>query len=396
MHIAFWSPGWPLERCQNGIVTYVHWMKRGLEEAGHQVSVFTSFVSPDDLGPGIHRVQPRMWQKLVNRIRPVKRNWEQTVFSMGDAIAAEILRVHRSTPIDCIDMEESFGWHETVQRKTSIPVFVKLHGPAFLSMIESECKTPFGRKKIKQEGEALRTAALIASPSITTLQATLDYYGLTPPESAHIVNPLGMSPSTPVWDYAACDPKTILFVGRFDLRKGGDLVLRAFRTLLDADPSLKLVFVGPDTGLMSGDGTTLSIAEYVDMLFPPGMKPAVQYLGRLPNHEIPTIRVRAMVTVVASRWENIGYTLLEAMYQGCPVVSTDVGGCGECIINGTTGLLAQTENADDLAAKIREFLDSPGFAIQSGRNARAFIASAYADEKVLGETISAYRKLLRS
>ena len=33
MHIAMWSPAWPLEKYQNGIVTYVHWMKRELPEA---------------------------------------------------------------------------------------------------------------------------------------------------------------------------------------------------------------------------------------------------------------------------------------------------------------------------------------------------------------------------
>ena len=35
MHIAFWSPSWPLQKNHNGIVTYTDQMKRELEARGH-------------------------------------------------------------------------------------------------------------------------------------------------------------------------------------------------------------------------------------------------------------------------------------------------------------------------------------------------------------------------
>ena len=43
----------------------------------------------------------------------------------------------------------------------------------------------------------------------------------------------------------------------------------------------------------------------------------------MSNQEVTKLRTRCMVTVIGSRWENPGYTLLEAMLQGCPVVCTE-------------------------------------------------------------------------
>ena len=31
LHIALWSPAWPLAQYQNGIITYVHWMRQALQ-----------------------------------------------------------------------------------------------------------------------------------------------------------------------------------------------------------------------------------------------------------------------------------------------------------------------------------------------------------------------------
>ena len=69
MHIAFWSPGWPLEKYQNGIITYVHWMKRELERQGHRVSVFTELLDPSLRSePGIYKVHRGFRDRLLRRL----------------------------------------------------------------------------------------------------------------------------------------------------------------------------------------------------------------------------------------------------------------------------------------------------------------------------------------
>src|ERR1700730_12271498 len=139
MHVAFWSPGWPLAKVQNGITTYVHWMKRVLESQGHRVSVFTEALHASGDEPNVYHVghlRPRIWNRALRRVA-LRGRWRSIgseVFDFSALISMAILKVHHRDRIDVIEMEESFGWFADVARLTSIPLVVKLHGPAFLSL----------------------------------------------------------------------------------------------------------------------------------------------------------------------------------------------------------------------------------------------------------------------
>src|ERR1700730_2700970 len=164
MHIAFWSPAWPMAKFQNGIITYVHWMKRELERRGHQVSVFTGDLDPSTSERRVYHVRyssPAIWHRVLDRLSKPWRAKRARGFGFARVISAEISKVHQREPIDIIEMEESFGWFAEVGRLTSIPVLVKLHGPAFLSLVEDELNTAFAREKIEREGRALRLATTI-------------------------------------------------------------------------------------------------------------------------------------------------------------------------------------------------------------------------------------------
>jgi glycosyltransferase involved in cell wall biosynthesis len=397
MHIALLTPAWPLAKFQNGIITYVHWMQRGLEGLGHRVSVFTCELAPDHSESNVHYVAPLRRgpvERLVRRLTAAWRAYPDASFEFSQAIARKMLEVHRRDPIDVIEMEESFGWCADVARLTALPVVVKLHGPAFLSMMPEEIETAFGREKIAREGAALRQSSAITSPCRITLRQTLEKYALTPPLQAHVVNPLIMADDTPLWHRDRCDRDTILFVGRFDMRKGADVAIDAFRIALESHPALKLVFVGPDRGVPGKDGKTLHFDEYCAARMPPELRSRIDYRGPMPNSEIAALRTRAMLTVVASRWENPGYTLLEAMFQSCPVVSSDAGGCPECIADGESGLLARSGEAEDFAAKLGALLDDPLRAERMGLAARRYVLERHAAGVVASESLGIYEQVI--
>ena len=397
MHIAMWSPAWPLEQYQNGIVTYVHWMKRELERRGHRVSVFTDVRYAGATNDSdVYYVRPRLRERLARRIADLKRPREYGMFEYSAVISAAISSVHRQTPIDIIEMEESFGWFADVGGRTSIPVLVKLHGPAFLSMVEEELDQPLIRERIEREGAALRRASAIVSPSQLTLAQTIDRYQLVPRIHGHVVNPVTMNNAAPIWHLDGCDRNTILFVGRFDLRKGADIALKAFALLLKDRQNLKLIFVGPDEGLPAEGGGRMQFAAYREMLFSPEDGARVDYRGRMPNQEIAKLRTQAMLTVVASRWENQGYALLEAMLQGCPVVSTDAGGCPESISHGVTGLLARSEDPGDFAMQIRAMLDAPARAESMGQAARQHVIEHHSAAAVADLALDTYQRVVSS
>lgn len=399
MHIAFWSPAWPLEKFQNGIVTYVHWMKVVLEREGHRVSVFTrplEKAAAPFADNHIHPVKLRIKDRIRRRIEGVLGSSENSAFLFSEHISRAILDVHRRDRIDILEMEESFGWFADVEKRISLPVPVKLHGPAFLSLVDEELDSPFGREKIDREGWALKRASTIISPAVHTLEQTVSFYGLTPARQVHIVNPVEMPPDTPIWDSQSCDRRMILCVGRFDLRKGADVLLRAFKDALRDRSDLKLTFVGPDHGLPATDGRRLQFREYLHQLLPREQWDRVDFRGSLPNREVAELRTQAMVTVVASRWENQSYAVLEAMLQGCPVVCTDAGGCPENITDGVTGLLAKSGDPSSFTTKILQMLDYPAAAAAMGEAARRHVLREHAIAHVAEKSLRLYEDLIRT
>jgi glycosyltransferase involved in cell wall biosynthesis len=392
MHVALFSPAWPPERFQNGIVTYVKWLRQALMAAGHSVSVFTPVLDADQAG--IYRVRQSLGDRASNWLRALIAPVTFEESDWGGTIGRAIRAVHQVHPIDVVEMEESFGWMADVQRITQLPLVVKLHGPAFMSIVEEDLTTPGAKIRIAREGEALRRVSVITSPADRTLQDTIARYELRPPLAVHLPNPLRLPESAPLWNLESCDRRTILFVGRFDKRKGGDLVLRAFAQLLSCWPDLKLLFVGPDFGVPGADGRTVHFSEAKHSLFPGASADSVTYLGKLPPDKIYKLRTESLVTVSASRWENQSYATLEAMLQGCPTVSSDAGGQGEIIVDGVTGRLTRTGDADDLCLKLRSIVEDPAGAAQMGRRAREYVLATHAPKVVAVDTLGIYERAI--
>lgn len=392
MHVALFSPSWPLVQYPNGVVTYVHWMREELRRQGHRVSIFTGTLgqAEDD----VYEIRSSSLSALRERIRARFRSSDEPTFDLSVPIADTVNEIHRRTPIDVIEMEESWGWAGGVARRTGIPVVVKLHGPAFMSLVEEELHTPLAARKILAEGRALHRLPVITSPAKRTLEDTVAHYQMAPHYARHVVNPLLLPDGTPLWTLAGCDIKAILFVGRFDKRKGGDIVLRAFAQLLAADPALKLIFVGPDAGIPEDGGRRVFFEEMKAMLFPGAAAAQITYLGKRTPAEIYRLRPSALVTVIASRWENQSYTALEAMLQGCPVVSSESGGQGEIIDDGRSGLLAVAGDVESLADRLDTLLADPEAAARMGAQARRYVLEQHAPALVVRQSLEAYAEAI--
>jgi glycosyltransferase involved in cell wall biosynthesis len=179
-------------------------------------------------------------------------------------------------------------------------------------------------------------------------------------------------------------------VGRFDKRKGGDLVLRAFDALAKIDHSLQLTFVGPDGGVIDSQGRRLCFNDARTTLCAESTRSRIDYRGGLDPQKIYPLRAEAYLTILASRWENQSYAALEAMAQGCPLVSSDAGGQGEFVVDGSTGLLAQTGSVDDLRRCIETMLHDSHGAAELGRCARDHVLAQFSPSVVVAKTMEVY------
>ena len=74
-----------------------------------------------------------------------------------------------------------------------------------------------------------------------------------------------------------------------------------------------------------------------------------------------------MLVVPSQEHESFGYTAVEAMAHKLPVVSTDVGGLPEVIVNEKTGYVVDRKNHNLFADKISLLLNSKTISLKMGK-----------------------------
>ena len=320
---------------------------------------------------------------LVERARMrLGQGWLQQRI-IADRIARAAREAVRRHGIEVLVMEETWGWAAEVQRALPIPVVVTLHGPWFLlhELLSSGPASPTDRVRIRREAAALGICAGVTAPSAEVLRATLaacDAPGALP--RAVIPNPM---PVAEPLDYGSLDEtarRSLLFVGRFDALEGADTVLDAFVQLIRGGAEARLTFVGPDRGIPLPGGGMRHAAEALAAL-PEDVRSRIDYLGPLSKGEIEALRRRHAIAIMASRYENFPYALLEALAAGTATVCTAVGGAIEAVRDGET-MLIPPGDPDALADALRRLLDSPEMMRRLGAAARASVETTYAPAPV--------------
>lgn len=93
-------------------------------------------------------------------------------------------------------------------------------------------------------------------------------------------------------------------------------------------------------------------------------------LGRLTDEELVDEYRRCDVVVSLSRYEGFGYSALEAMACGKPVVAFAAGGLREVVAHGDTGFLVPVGDIREAAARIRDLGASPALRDHMGSRGR--------------------------
>jgi len=97
----------------------------------------------------------------------------------------------------------------------------------------------------------------------------------------------------------------------------------------------------------------------------------VKLLGKMPKEEVFRFVRHASFVVVPSEWyENLPYSLVEALLLAKPVLGAEIGGIPELVINDITGLLFQPADITDLRLKIQLMISDKEKLTQMGKQAR--------------------------
>jgi len=87
--------------------------------------------------------------------------------------------------------------------------------------------------------------------------------------------------------------------------------------------------------------------------------------------------------VLPSYREGLPRVMSEALAMAKPVITTDVAGCRETVINGKNGFLVEVENVQDLSKRMREMTEIEESARQQmGENGRILAAEKFSTKKI--------------
>jgi len=174
----------------------------------------------------------------------------------------------------------------------------------------------------------------------------------------------------------------ILSIGKFEYRKGHDLLVRAFEVVLRQQRNARLVMIG-------GAGPTLEATRLLVSSL--GLNEHVTILTNIPYDNIPGLISRSQVFVLCSRWEKGKFgegfplALVESGALARPVVTTNSTGCDEIIQDGQTGRLVEVEDPNALACAILDLLNNPKKAQRMGKNLHSLVCRQFTWQHAWGK-----------
>lgn len=165
----------------------------------------------------------------------------------------------------------------------------------------------------------------------------------------------------------------IASLGRMVEKKGFDVLIKAVALLRQRGLRVELS--------LAGDGPLLSNMQQLAYELC-GLE-GISFSGSLPHHEVAAWMQKHDAFVLACKQDSHGdmdgipVVLMEAMSQGVPVVSTKLSGIPELILHGDTGLLAEPNNATDLALQIETLLQSAELRQRLTHQAQAHVTQEF-------------------
>jgi colanic acid/amylovoran biosynthesis glycosyltransferase len=170
-------------------------------------------------------------------------------------------------------------------------------------------------------------------------------------------------------------PPLILSIGRLINKKGFDVLIDACAQLGGLEFRCEIIGDGPVEETLRARINRSNLADRITLA------------GIRTQPEIATRLGAATLFVLPCRidengaMDNLPTVIMEAMAASLPVISTEVGGIGEMVVNEETGFLVAQNDPEACAAAMAKLLHQTNLARELGANARARCAELFSLEK---------------
>jgi glycogen synthase len=377
-----------------GLGRHVHHLSTALAAAGHEVVVLSR--RPSGTDPSTHPSS----DEISENVRVVAAAQDPHEFSFGKDMMAWTLAMGHAmvrAGLSLKDTSSDYPWHPDVVHAHD---WLVAHPAVALSefydvpMVSTIHATEAGRHSGWVSGSLSRQVHAVESWLVRESDSLIACSASMCDEITELFGP-GLAETTVIrngieaarWPFASrrrhsdsSGPPELLFVGRLEYEKGVHDAIAALPRIRRAHPGTTLT--------IAGEGTQQD--WLVEQARKHRVLKATRFVGRLDHDELLAALHRADAAVLPSHYEPFGLAALEAAAAGTPLVTSNIGGLGEAVINGETGMSCPPSDVTRLAKAVSAVLDDPVAAQRRARAARERLTSDFDWHTVADETAQVY------
>ncbi len=374
-----------------GLGRHVHHLSTALATAGHEVVVLAR--RPPDTDPSTHPST----DEVAEGVRVIAAAHDPHEFTFSNDMMAWTLAMGHSMVRAGLSLKKRGSnrpWRPDVVHAHD---WLVAHPAIALAqfydvpMVSTVHATEAGRHSgwvsgaISRQVHAVESWLVRESDSLITCSASMadeitELFGPGLAEISVICNGIDAAR----WPFAERRPRTgpaeLLYLGRLEYEKGVHELIAALPRIRRTHPGATLTIAGEGTQL----GWLVEQARKHRVL------KAIRFVGHLGHAELLAVLHRADAAVLPSHYEPFGIVALEAAAAGTPLVTSNIGGLGEAVINGQTGVSCPPRDVAGLAAAVRTVLDDPDAAQRRARAARQRLTSDFDWKTVAAKTAQVY------
>ncbi len=266
------------------------------------------------------------------------------------------------------------------------PAVISLHGQQAQTVNIRKGKLVRTIYHILEKYALKKANALIAVDAVTQ-----DFYSNLYPQFKHKINiiptgvntklfyPIEKKESRKKIGFNKSD-KIIIYVGRIEPPKRLDIILKAFRIIVQQDENYRLVIVG--------DGVLMS--EIKELSSKLNLNNNIRFMGVRKRNELPLLFNTANVSILVSENEGSPLSVKESLACGVPVIANAVGDISEIVKDSYNGYIVNLEDINDISNKIKLAVEKSDSIKQNCIDS----IQPYTIAKVSNDVVNLYKKII--
>lgn len=379
MHICFITSEYPKEGFPHGGVgTFIRTLSKKLVAFGVKVSIVgINYINKneveDDEGVKIHR---------LNKYKVKGITWILNSKKINKCLK----NINSIDPIDIIE-----------GRELDLAFLKKIHGIKYVIRLNGghHFFAKYENRKVKMrhafmEKKSFRKADALIAVSDFVGNETLNLLGISDRTYYKVFNPVDINKFYQC-DVTKVNNHSIFFAGTIIEKKGIRQLVESLNYLVDDFPDVKLYIAGRDANL---PGTTIPYRPILEKSITDKIKNHIEFLGVVPNNEIPMYIEKSHVCCYPSHMEAMPLAWLEVMAMGKIFIGSTIGPGFEAVIDGKTGFLVNHMNPHEIAEKIKFVFNNSEVSQEIAINGRQRIFEEFDISIIVEKNIDVYKEIL--